>query len=139
MTNLLIFVIFGIGLDDTFIITGAYFRTGHIKDTVERIERVMESVGLSILITSVTTTAAFFLGAATSSILPIRWLCLCTFYLTSHKLDVFRLSNLALTKCLSLTQTELQRLCWTSCIKLRCSLVGFAMRVCLLLPTVSSC
>lgn len=79
MTNLLIFVIFGIGLDDTFVITGAYFRTGHIKDTVERIGRVMESVGLSILITSVTTSSAFLLGAATSNILPIRWLCLCKF------------------------------------------------------------
>lgn len=74
MTNLIIFVIFGIGLDDTFIITGAYFRTGHSGDPVERVEKTMNAVGQSILLTTFTTAVAFGFGA-TSTILPIRWLC----------------------------------------------------------------
>ena len=79
MTNLIIFVIFGVGLDDTYIIVGEFLRLDHIKDTVERVERVMESVGISILITSLTTAVAFAVGAATSNVSPIRWLCLCKY------------------------------------------------------------
>lgn len=78
MTNLLVFIIVGVGLDDTFIITGAYFRTGHHGDAVERIEQTMEAVGSSILLTSITTAMAFILGCG-STILPIRWLCLYAF------------------------------------------------------------
>lgn len=78
MTNLLVFVVFGIGLDDTFIITGAYFRTGHHGDPVQRIEKTMEAVGPSIILTTITTTVAFVLGSL-STVLPIRWLCLYAF------------------------------------------------------------
>lgn len=75
---MLIFVIFGIGLDDTFIITGAYFRTNRRDSTVSRVRSTMEAVGSSILLTTITTSTAFILGC-TSTIEPIRWLCLYAF------------------------------------------------------------
>jgi len=74
MTQILPFVVFGVGLDDTFIITGAYFRTDPRKDTVERVRETMEEVGSSISLTTITTTVAFLLGVI-STIPCIRWLC----------------------------------------------------------------
>ena len=59
----LAFVIFGVGLDDTFIITGEYSRTDAVKDPVKRVEETMEVVGLSIFVTTLTTTMAFGLGS----------------------------------------------------------------------------
>lgn len=75
MTNILVFIVLGIGLDDTFIITGSYFRTCHNEDPVHRIESTMETVGSSIFLTSITTAVAFIVGCS-STIVPIRWLCL---------------------------------------------------------------
>jgi Niemann-Pick C1 protein len=72
------FVVFGVGLDDTFIVTGAFFRTDPNKDTVERIRETMEEVGSSISLTTITTMLAFALGY-TSSIPAIQWLCLYAF------------------------------------------------------------
>ena len=40
MTNLIIFVIFGIGLDDTFIITGGFARTRPEDDIEDRIRHI---------------------------------------------------------------------------------------------------
>ncbi|CAB9499474.1 Pick C1-like protein 1 [Seminavis robusta] len=79
MTSILPFAIFGIGLDDTFIIVGAYLRTDPAKDPVERIRETMEEVGTSISMTTITTTVAFVLGAATSKIPIIQWICLYAF------------------------------------------------------------
>ncbi|CAB9506450.1 Pick C1-like protein 1 [Seminavis robusta] len=79
MTTILPFAIFGIGLDDTFIIVGAYLRTDPAKDPVERIRETMEEVGVSISLTTITTTVAFVMGALTSSIPIIQWLCLYAF------------------------------------------------------------
>ncbi|CAB9500204.1 Pick C1-like protein 1 [Seminavis robusta] len=75
MTQILPFVIFGVGLDDTFIITGAYFRTNPNKETVERIRETMEEVGNSISLTTITTTVAFLMGLI-STIPSIQWLCI---------------------------------------------------------------
>uniref|UniRef100_A0A7S3KVG1 SSD domain-containing protein n=1 Tax=Amphora coffeiformis TaxID=265554 RepID=A0A7S3KVG1_9STRA len=69
----LVFIIMGIGLDDTFIMLLAYVRTDPLKDPVERIRLVIEEVGLSIFMTTATTELAFGLGAL-SSIPAIRWL-----------------------------------------------------------------
>ncbi|CAB9518964.1 Patched domain-containing protein 3 [Seminavis robusta] len=126
------FIILGVGLDDTFIITGAYFRrlseeiqldldakeqssggsatkkqlqnSGDSDDdsddsvmnleittaggnvspleqlwdhsvVVNRIRSTLEEVGMSIALTTITTTTAFMLGII-SSIPGIRWLCL---------------------------------------------------------------
>lgn len=55
-------MVFGVGLDDIFIITGAYFRTGPSKETIPRIRETMEEVGNSISLTTITTTVAFLLG-----------------------------------------------------------------------------
>lgn len=68
----------GVGLDDTFIITGAYFRTDPNKDPVERIRESMQDVGLSISVTTITTMVAFMLGCI-STIPAIFWLNLYAF------------------------------------------------------------
>lgn len=74
MTQLLPFVIFGIGLDDAFIMSGAFERTDPNKDPVERIQDTIEDVGLSVTVTTLTSTLAFTLGTI-SSIPAIYWLC----------------------------------------------------------------
>lgn len=74
MTQILPFVIFGIGLDDAFIIAGAYDRTNKEKDAVERIRETIEDVGASITLTTLSTTLAFLLGS-TSTIPAVFWLC----------------------------------------------------------------
>ena len=78
ITNLLPFVLFGIGLDDAFIIMGSYGRTDHTKDPVDRLMDTIDDIGASITITSVTSTVAFGLGAM-SDIPAIIWLCLYAF------------------------------------------------------------
>jgi len=71
----LAFVVFGVGLDDTFIIMGEFSRTDPRKDPVERICQTMEVVGLSIFVTTLTTMLAFGLGTL-SDVPAVRWLCL---------------------------------------------------------------
>lgn len=75
VTTILPYVIFGVGLDDTFIIYGAFERTDFKKPTVDRIREVFEEVGLSITMTTLTTALAFALGCI-STIPAIRDLCL---------------------------------------------------------------
>lgn len=78
MTQLLVFIIYGVGLDDTFIIMGAYLRTDDTLDPVERVRVTMQEVGPSITATTVTTSTAFLLGLL-SSVPAIIWLCLYAF------------------------------------------------------------
>jgi len=76
-TNLalaLLLIVFGIGLDDTFIIYAAYVRTDPTLDVVERVRETMNEVSVSIFMTTATTVVAFFLGCF-SPIPAIRWLC----------------------------------------------------------------
>jgi Niemann-Pick C1 protein len=75
MTQILPFVVFGIGLDDTYIIMGSYLRTDRSKSPEERVRITMEDIGISITLTSLTTIVAFALGCS-SSIPAVRWLCL---------------------------------------------------------------
>ena len=63
----------GIGLDDAFIIAGAFDKTDPRKDSVDRIRETFEEVGLSIALTTITTSLAFGLGAM-SSIPCVEWL-----------------------------------------------------------------
>ena len=123
------FIILGVGLDDTFIITGAYFRRlkeeiqehekkhkqrksvskralledDEVSDDlsiadsttnpleqlydhsviVERVRSTLQEVGMSISLTTLTTTTAFVLGCL-STIPGIRWLCLCESLKTWH-------------------------------------------------------
>eukprot|EP00980_Cylindrotheca_fusiformis_P024439 scaffold11923_cov100-Cylindrotheca_fusiformis.AAC.3 len=74
MTQVVPFVMFGIGLDDAFIIWGAYKRTDHSKTPEERIHITMEEVGVSIFVTTLTSVVAFSLGS-TSSVPAVYWLC----------------------------------------------------------------
>jgi predicted RND superfamily exporter protein len=74
MTQILPFVIFGVGLDDAFIISGSYDRTDPKKEPEDRIHDTIEDIGISITLTTVTSTLAFGLGAI-STIPTIYWLC----------------------------------------------------------------
>ena len=70
----LFYIIFGVGLDDSFILFSAYVRTDLSKDSLERIREMMDDVAVSIFMTTVTTEVAFGLGIS-SSLPAIRWVC----------------------------------------------------------------
>ncbi|CAB9508257.1 Pick C1-like protein 1 [Seminavis robusta] len=72
------FLMFGIGLDDAFIIYGSYNRKDPNKDIPTRIKSTFKDVGISIFLTSLTSMLAFVLGTF-SSIPAVRWLCLYAF------------------------------------------------------------
>jgi predicted RND superfamily exporter protein len=74
LTSILPFIMFGIGLDDSFIIAGAFFRTNESKDPVQRMIETMDEIGLSITLTSLTSILAFALGSM-SSVPAVYWLC----------------------------------------------------------------
>jgi len=74
MTQILPFIMFGIGLDDAFILSGAYKRTDKSKDVINRIEDTVEEVGISIFVTTVSSMSAFSLGCI-SSVPAVYWLC----------------------------------------------------------------
>ena len=74
-TSMLPFLMFGIGLDDAFILVGSYIRTPVSMPTLNRVQMTMQDVGLSIFITTATSTLAFALGCF-SAIPSVRWLCL---------------------------------------------------------------
>jgi hypothetical protein len=69
---------FGIGLDDAFIIYGAYSRTDPALDAPERVALAVGDIGGSITLTTFTTAMAFGLGCI-SSIPAVYWLCLYAF------------------------------------------------------------
>lgn len=73
LTQILPFVMFGIGLDDSFIIYGEFCRTNSENDTVQRIHDTYKEVGLSIVLTKMTTAVAFALGCL-SNIPTLTWL-----------------------------------------------------------------
>jgi Patched family len=78
VTQVLPFIMFGIGLDDSFIIFGEFVRTDHNKDHVMRVHDTFQEIGLTTFLTTLTTTVAFGLGALTS--LPqLYWLALYAF------------------------------------------------------------
>jgi Niemann-Pick C1 protein len=74
MTQILPFVIFGVGLDDAFIISGSYDRTDTKKEPEDRIHDTFEDIGISITLTTITSALAFGLGAL-STIPTVYWLC----------------------------------------------------------------
>jgi len=74
LTLALLFIVFGIGLDDSFIVYSAYVRTDLSKGAVERIQDTMNDVSVSIFMTTATTEVAFLVGCF-STIPAIQWLC----------------------------------------------------------------
>lgn len=78
LSALVRFIIFGIGLDDAFVIKKAIDRTNHLKEPTERVADMLHDIGMSITLTTITSTVAFSLGAL-STIPFIQWLCLYAF------------------------------------------------------------
>jgi Niemann-Pick C1 protein len=78
MTQILPFVLFGVGLDDAFIICGGYDRTDPMKEAKERVHATIHDIGISITISTLTSTLAFGIGCI-SSIPTVYWLCLYAF------------------------------------------------------------
>jgi Niemann-Pick C1 protein len=74
LTQILPFIMFGIGLDNAFIIHGAYERTDPTEEAPERVAKTIQDIGGTITITTFTTALAFGLGCS-SSIPAIFWLC----------------------------------------------------------------
>lgn len=74
VTTMLPFLMFGVGLDDAFIIYGSYNRTDRGLDIIERIMITIDDVGVSITLTTVTSATAFFMGVF-SSIPAVSWIC----------------------------------------------------------------
>ena len=85
MTQLIPFIIFGIGLDDAFIIVDTYERTADSitspvslrngqqsqqqqKSVEERMIETIDSAGISVALTSITSTIAFALGCLSKNI-----------------------------------------------------------------------
>jgi len=66
------YVMVGIGLDDTFILTGEYGRTDRNKNVVDRVGDVMEKVGISVSVSTLTTFFAFLLGSV-SNLPALKW------------------------------------------------------------------
>lgn len=64
----------GLGLDDTFILTGAFERTDPKKDVVERVVDTVTEVGMSIAVTTLTTVVAYSFGTM-SSLPGVKWFC----------------------------------------------------------------
>ncbi|KAL3932659.1 MAG: hypothetical protein SGBAC_010745 [Bacillariaceae sp.] len=74
MTQIVPFVMFGIGLDDAFIIWGAFQRMDRSIPILDRVHDTMEEVGVSIFVTTFTSVVAFGLGSL--SVVPVvYWLC----------------------------------------------------------------
>jgi Niemann-Pick C1 protein len=78
MTQILPFVLFGVGLDDAFIISGGYDRTDPMKEPEDRVHTTIKDIGISITISTMTSTLAFGIGCI-SSIPVVYWLCLYAF------------------------------------------------------------
>ena len=74
IVQILPFIMFGIGVDAAFIISGEYARTDKTKTPEERVHDTIDEVGLSITLTTLTSVVAFGLGSL-SSIPAVKWLC----------------------------------------------------------------
>ena len=77
MTNTIIILILGIGVDDMFVICNAVDQTPLDLPASKRIKLAMRHAGPSITITSLTDCLAFFIGS-TSSLLAIKAFCIFT-------------------------------------------------------------
>eukprot|EP00439_Symbiodinium_sp_Y106_P064039 s2194_g10.t1 len=63
LSQILPFILVGIGIDDAFVIVNAFDRTDDSLDIPERVGQAMGRVGVSITLTSLTDIVAFLLGA----------------------------------------------------------------------------
>jgi len=65
IVQVLPFLILGLGIDDTFVIVGAYQRLDSFLPVEEKIARTLETAGSSIFVTSATDVCAFLMGLYT--------------------------------------------------------------------------
>jgi predicted RND superfamily exporter protein len=105
MTQILPFVIFGVGLDDAFIISGSYDRTDTKKEPEDRIHDTIEDIGISITLTTITSALAFGLGAL-STIPTVYWLC---YYAFTTILFVYIYQLTFFVACIILDERRVQQ------------------------------
>jgi predicted RND superfamily exporter protein len=105
MTQILPFVIFGVGLDDAFIISGSYDRTDPNKAPEDRIHDTIEDIGISITLTTITSALAFGLGAI-STIPTVYWLC---YYAFTTILFVYIYQLTFFVACIALDERRVQQ------------------------------
>ena len=65
VVQILPFLILGLGIDDTFVIIGAYQRVPFDLPVPEKIAQTLERAGSSIFVTSATDFCAFLMGLYT--------------------------------------------------------------------------
>ncbi|CAJ1333268.1 unnamed protein product [Effrenium voratum] len=75
LTQILPFILVGIGIDDAFVIAGAFDATDTSLSIPIRVEKAMERVGVSITLTKITSLVSFLLGA-TCAFPAVQWFCL---------------------------------------------------------------
>ncbi len=74
-----LFLLLGVGLDDTFVMISAWERAKKKSDsTGETLSLTFSDAGVSITVTSLTNVAAFAVGYLTSDFLSVRLFCLFT-------------------------------------------------------------
>eukprot|EP00435_Cladocopium_sp_Y103_P023066 s1763_g5.t1 len=72
--QILPFILVGIGIDDAFVICGAFDGTPKTMSYPDRIELAVQRVGVSITLTKLTSLASFLLGA--TCVFPaVQWFC----------------------------------------------------------------
>ena len=74
LTLAMLYVVFGLGLDDTFVLYSVYVRTNPADSSVERIRATFDEAAISIFMTTFTNEVSFFFGFF-SPIPAIRWVC----------------------------------------------------------------
>lgn len=117
LTQLVPFLIFGIGLDDAFILSGSFNRTDPSKDPVERMRETIEDAGVSITLTTLSTSLALAIGA--SSKIPAVFL-LCYYAFPTIIVDfLFQITFFVACLVLDARRQNQQRIDCFTCIKVK--------------------
>ena len=90
--QILPFILVGIGIDDAFVISGAFDATDPDLSISDRMEKAVRRVGVSITLTKITSLASFLLGA-TSAFPSVQYFCIyaavCCFFIWFLHLTAF--------------------------------------------------
>lgn len=109
------FILLGIGIDNAFVIAGAFDRTDESLPIEERVRLTMKSAGMSVTATTLTDVAALYLGSLTR--LPaVEWFC---YYTGTAILFVYfeHITVFVAYLALDVKRREAQRRDCTVCIK----------------------
>jgi predicted RND superfamily exporter protein len=108
------FLLFGVGLDDAYILFGSYVRLDPKMDIGERIKATFDDVGVGIFLTSLTSVVAFILGSF-SAIPAVKWLCLYAF--PAVAIDFFyQITFFVALMVLDEKRIQANRMDWCTCI-----------------------